>query len=199
MKICSTLLISKDMQIKQQQETSFNSDRGKLKWWGSILRRLWRGKQCKSWNKGLWTGSFWGGKKPKWQNSSNFKGTAIDWMSASCQNSCYILNSQCDSIRRWLGIKDWCWGWNSNTLATSCEELTHWKRPWWWEGLGAGGEGDDRGWDGWMASPTRCTWVWVNPGSWWRTGRPGVLRYMGSQRIRQDWPTEMNWTELRRY
>ena len=49
-------------------------------------------------------------------------------------------------------LKDWCWGWNSNTLATSCEELTHWKRPWCWEGLGAGGEGDDRGWDGWMAS-----------------------------------------------
>ena len=50
--------------------------------------------------------------------------------------------------------KDWCWSWNSNTLATSCEELTHWTRPWCWEGLGAGGEGDDRGWDGWMASPT---------------------------------------------
>ena len=48
--------------------------------------------------------------------------------------------------------KEWCWGWNSSTLATSCEELTHWKRLWCWEGLGAGGEGDDRGWDGWMAS-----------------------------------------------
>ena len=56
-----------------------------------------------------------------------------------------------------LGVhwKGWCWSWNSSTLATSCEELTHWKRPWCWEGLGAGGEGDDRGWDGWMASPTR--------------------------------------------
>ena len=57
--------------------------------------------------------------------------------------------------------------WNSGTLATSCEELTHWKRPWWWEGLVAGGEGDNRGWDGWMASPTRWTWVWVNSRSWW--------------------------------
>ena len=56
---------------------------------------------------------------------------------------------------------------NSSTLATSCEELTHWKRLWWWEGLGARGEGDDRGWDGWMASPTRWTWVWVHSGSWW--------------------------------
>ena len=63
--------------------------------------------------------------------------------------------------------KDWCWSWNSSTLNTSCEELTHWKRPWCWEGLGAGGEGDDRGWDGWMASLTWWTWVWVNSGSWW--------------------------------
>ena len=71
-------------------------------------------------------------------------------------------------------------------------ELIHWKRPWCWEGLGAGGEGDNRRWDGWMASPTRWAWVWVNSGSWWWTGRPGVLRFMGSQR-----PTRLsNWTEL---
>ena len=97
-----------------------------------------------------------------------------------------------------LGVhwKDWCWSWNSNTLATSCEELTHWKRPWCWEGLGAGGEGDDRGWDGCMASPTRWAWVWVNSGSWWWTGRPGVLWFMGSQRVGHDWATELNWTEL---
>ena len=82
-------------------------------------------------------------------------------------------------------------------LWTSCEELTHWKRPWCWEGLGAGGEGDDRGWDGWMASPTQCTRVWVNSGSWWWTGRPGVLRFMGSQRVGHDWGTELNWTELK--
>ena len=91
--------------------------------------------------------------------------------------------------------KDWCWSWNSHTLTTSCEELTHWKRPWCWEGLGAGGEGDDRGWDGWMASPTRWTWVWVNSGSWWWTGRPGMLWFMGSQRVGHDWATELNWTE----
>ena len=58
---------------------------------------------------------------------------------------------------------------------------------------GQGGEGDDRGWDGWMASLTRWTWVWVNSGSWWWTGRPGVLRYMGSQRVGHDWATELNW------
>ena len=86
--------------------------------------------------------------------------------------------------------------WNSNTLATSCEELTHWKRPWCWGRLRAGGEGDSRGWDGWMASPTQWTWVWVDSGSWWWTGRPGVLRFMGSQGVRHDWATELNWTEL---
>ena len=93
-----------------------------------------------------------------------------------------------------LGVhwKDWCWSWNSNTLATSCEELTHWKRPWCWEGLWAGGKGDNREWDGWMASLTRWIWVWVNSGSWWWTGRPDVLRFMGSQRVRHDWAAELN-------
>ena len=96
-----------------------------------------------------------------------------------------------------LGIhwKDWCWSWNSNTLATWCEELTHWKRAWCWEGLGAGGGGDNRGWDGWMASRTQWTWVWINSGSWWWTGRPGMLQFMGSQRVRHDWATELNWTD----
>ena len=89
------------------------------------------------------------------------------------------------------------WRWNSNSLATSWEELTHWKRLWCWEGLGAGEEGDDRGWDGWMASPTRWTWVWVDSGGWWWTGRPGVLQSTGSQRVGHDWATEVNWTELR--
>ena len=58
--------------------------------------------------------------------------------------------------------KGWCWSWNSNTWATWCKELTHWKIPWCWERLKAGGKGDDRGWDGWMASPTQWTWVWVS-------------------------------------
>ena len=91
--------------------------------------------------------------------------------------------------------KEWCWSWSSSTFATSCEELTHGKRFWCWEGLGAGGEGDERGWDGWMASRTRWTWVWVNSGRCWWTGRPGLLRFMGSQRVGHDWATELNWTE----
>ena len=90
--------------------------------------------------------------------------------------------------------KEWCWSWNSNTLATRCEELTHWKRPWCWERLKAGGEGDNREWDCWMASPTQWTWFWVNSRSWWWTGRPGVLQSMGSQRVGHDWATELNWT-----
>ena len=80
-------------------------------------------------------------------------------------------------------------------LATSCEELTHWKRLWCWEGLGAGGEGDDREWGGWMASLTGWTRVWVNSRSWWWTQRPGVLRFMGLQRVGHDWATELNWED----
>ena len=66
------------------------------------------------------------------------------------------------------------------------------ERPWFWERLKAGGEGDYRGWDGWMASPTQWTWVWINSGNWWWTGRPGVLHSMGSQRVGHDWATDLN-------
>ena len=91
--------------------------------------------------------------------------------------------------------KEWCWSWNSSTLATSCEELTHWKRLRCSKWLGTGGEeGDDRGWDGRMASRTRWTWVWVTSGSWWWTGSPGVLWLMASQRVGNNWATELNWT-----
>ena len=72
--------------------------------------------------------------------------------------------------------------WRTNSL----------KRPWCWESLKAGGERDDRGWNGWMASPTQWTWVWVGSRSWWRTGKPGMLQSMGSQRVRHDWATELN-------
>ena len=72
------------------------------------------------------------------------------------------------------------------------KEMTPLKRPWCWERLKVGGEGADRGWDGWMASPTQWTWIWVNSGSWWWTRRSGVLQSMGSQRVRHDWVTEPN-------
>ena len=97
-----------------------------------------------------------------------------------------------------LGVhwKDWCWSWNSNILATWCKKLTYLKRPWCWARLKAGGEGDDRGWDGWMASPTQWRWVWVSSRSLWWTGRAGMLWFKGSQRVGHDWVTELNWTEV---
>ena len=93
--------------------------------------------------------------------------------------------------------KDWCWSGNSNTLATWYKELTHLKRPWCSEGLKTG-EGDDRGWDGWMASPIWWTWVWVNSASWWWTGRPGVYGVSKSWTELNDW-TELiaDWTECK--
>ena len=79
----------------------------------------------------------------------------------------------------------------------SCMALTHLKRPWFWERLKTGGEGDDRGWDGWIASPIQWAWAWVNSGSWWWTGRPGVLQSMGLQRVGHDWATELtDWLTL---
>ena len=103
-----------------------------------------------------------------------------------------LLKTQIINSRDW---KDWCWSWNSNILATWCKELTHWNWliPWCWERLRAGGEGGDRGLDGWMASPTRWTWVWVNSGSWWWTGRPGVLQSMEPQ----IWTWLSDWTGLK--
>ena len=98
------------------------------------------------------------------------------------------------SRRSVLGVhwKDWCWSWNSNTLATWYEELTHLKRPWIWERLKAGGEGHDRGWDGWMASLSQWIWVWVNTRSWWWTRTPGMLQSWGCQEL--DMTEWLNWT-----
>ena len=90
----------------------------------------------------------------------------------------------------WMFTGRTYWSWNSNTLATWCNELTHLKRPWCWERLKARGKGDDRGWDGWLASLTQWTWVWISSWSWWWTGRPGVLQSMGSQW--SDWTDGLN-------
>ena len=91
--------------------------------------------------------------------------------------------------------KDWCESWSSSAFTTSCEELTLWKRLWCWEGWEAGGERDNRRRDGWMASRTQWTWVWVNSRRGWWTGRPGMLWFMGLQRVGHDWATELNWTD----
>ena len=91
-------------------------------------------------------------------------------------------------------LGNWCWSWNSNTLATWCKELTDWKRPRFWERLKAGEEGDKRGWNGWMASPTWWTWVWVNSGNWWWTGKPVCCSPWGHKK--SDTTERLNWTEL---
>ena len=88
--------------------------------------------------------------------------------------------------------KDWCRSWSYNTLTIWCEELIHQKRPQCWERLKAGREGDGRGWNGWTASPTQWKWVWASSGNRWSTGRPGVLKSMGLQRVRHDRETEEN-------
>ena len=80
---------------------------------------------------------------------------------------------------------------NSNTLATWCKELTQWKRPCCWERLKAGGEGDDKGWDGWTASPTWWTWVWASCRSWWWTGKPGCSLW--GCKVGHNWLTELDW------
>ena len=90
--------------------------------------------------------------------------------------------------------KDWCRSWSFNALANWCKEPTHWKRPWCWERLRAGGEGGDRGWDGWVASPTQWTWVWASSRRRWRTGEPGVLQSMGC-RVGHDWDSEQQQCE----
>ena len=112
----------------------------------------------------------------------------VPWTARKTNQS--ILRKSVLNIHR----KDWCWSWNSNTLAIWCKELTHWKRPCCWKRLKTGGEGDNRGCDGWMASLTQWTWVWVNSGSWW-TRRPGMLQSMGSQRVGHDWVTGLNWSQ----
>ena len=85
------------------------------------------------------------------------------------------------------------WSQRSNTLATSREELTHLKSPWCWQILRPWGEGDNRGQDDWKTSPTQWTRVWASSGRWWRTGKQGVLQFMGPQRVGHDWATEMQW------
>ena len=118
-------------------------------------------------------------------------------------SNCGVGEASWDSVGQWdqtgpswgksvLNIhwKDWCWSGSSNALATWCKELIHCKRPWCWERLRAGGEEGDRGWGGWMASPTQWTWVWANAGRQWRTGKLGMLQSMRLQRVRYNLVTK---------
>ena len=103
----------------------------------------------------------------------------VPWIAKRSNQS--ILMKSILSIH-WM---DWSWSWNSSTLATWSKELTHWKRPWCWVRLKAG-EGDDRRWNGWIASLTQWTWIWANPGAGWRTRKPGVLPSMGWQGVKHN-------------
>ena len=109
----------------------------------------------------------------------------VPWTARRSNQSILILNFH------W---KDWCWSWSSNPLATWCEELTLWKRPWCWERLKVGGEGDDRGWDGWMASLTQWTWVWVNSANGDGQGCLACCSSWGDKE--SDMTAWLNWTEL---
>ena len=114
----------------------------------------------------------------------------VPWITRSLNQS--ILKEISPEYSLMIFIHDWCW--SSKTLATWCEDLTHWKRPWCWKRLKeAGGEGDDRGWDGWRASPTWWTWVWATSGCWWWTGKPGMLQSIRSQKVEHNCMTELNW------
>ena len=114
----------------------------------------------------------------------------VPWTARRSSQS--VLKEILSNIQEVLNIhwRVWYWSRSCNTLATWCKEPTHWKRPWFWERLKAGREGDDKWWDGWMASPTQWTRVWAKSGRWWRTGRPGMLQSMGSQRVRHNCSTE---------
>ena len=121
----------------------------------------------------------------------------LNWRSGAGKDTWECLGLQGDQTsqserKSTLNIhwKDWYWSWNSNTLATWCEEWTNWKRPWCWGRLRAGGEEDDRWWDGWTASLTQWTWVWANSRRQWRTGKPSVLQFMGWQRVRHNLVSE---------
>ena len=113
----------------------------------------------------------------------------VPWTARRCNQS--ILKK----ISFEYSWKDWCWSWSSNTSATWCEQLTHLKRPWCWEKLRGGGQGHDRGWDDWMASPTQWTWVWVDYGSWWWTREAWCAAVHGVSKS-QTWLND--WTEVKR-
>ena len=142
----------------------------------------------------------WTIKKAECQRIDAFK--LWCWWRLSCESLAWTTRRLNQSVlNETLNVhwKDQWWSWSSNTLATWFKKPTHWKRPWCWERLRAGGEGGNRGWDCWMASQTQWTWVWAMSGRWWRTGEPGMLQFMGSQRVGHNWGTDhimINWVFL---
>ena len=152
----------------------------------------------------------WGHKESdvtEWLNWTELKmekqATQNSFLGGTTEGWCLLLNMfnlrwlyPCIDFKGpiWHSAERYTWRYKfGSLLATWCEELTHWERPWCWERLKAEGEGDNRGWDGWMASLNQWTWIWASSMSWWWTGKPSVLQSMGSQIVRHDW---LHWTEL---
>ena len=152
----------------------------------------------KQWAETMWDGEVWkDGKKQAvgaWQKqwfrergdsqkgTGEFGGSSSVWNCSVGEDSGEPLGLQGDQITQSsrqstsnIHWKDWCWSWNSNTLATQSEEPTHLKWPWCWERLKVNGKGGNRGWDGWRPSLTQWTWVRVNSWRQWRTEEPGLL------------------------
>ena len=120
-----------------------------------------------------------------------FQARVVEWVAISFSKE----SSQPRDWTRISHIAGRCFNlWATREVQSWYKEPTHWKRPWCWERLRAGGEGGDREWDGWMASLTQWTWIWASSGSSWWTGKPGVLQSMGLQRVGHDWATELNWS-----
>ena len=137
-------------------------DRGWDGWMASLTQWTWVWASSRSW---WWTG------KPDVLQSMGSHRVGLDWSNLAAVKCKVTLSLSIVPARSLqpLQWKDWCSSCNSNTVATWCKERTHLKRPWCWERLKAGG------WDDWMASQTRWTWVRVNSGRWWRTRKPGIL------------------------
>ena len=113
------------------------------------------------------------------------------------RKECQLANSKGNQSWIFIGRTDAEAETTGLCIQSRCKELTHLKRLWCWERLKVRGEGDDRGWDGWMASLTLWIWDWVSSGSWWWTRKPGMLQFRWLQRVSHNWATQLNWTEFK--
>ena len=132
----------------------------------------------------MYGGEIWTVKKAECQKNWWFWTVVLEktsWESLGQQGDQTSLSYRKSILN--IHWKDWCWSWNSNTLATLYEEQTYWKRPWCWERLRAGGEEGSRGRDGWMALLTQWTWVWGNSRRWWRTGKLACCASWGRKEL----------------
>ena len=140
----------------------------------------------------LWWWDFWAVQK---KSILEWSTEQISWESLRQQGDQTSQSYRKSTLS--IHWKDWCWGWSSNTLGTWCEEPTHWRRHWCWERVKAEEEEGDKGWDGWMASPIQWTWTWANSRRWWRTGRPGVLKWQSWTQLGDRTTTKKQYSRTR--